>query len=306
MRLVIRSGGLGDAVLTLPVFAALRRQYPDDDLHLLGSRYPCDIGLLAGCVSTAVSLDMPGFHTLYGDTPGGDVRDFMSRYDAVYWFTSAPADRCHTLLRECGVDLCRVLDPRPPAVPVRHAAEHLLDILEFPVGPPVLPSLDQSAVHDRIGSGNRRGLVIQPGSGGTAKNWPLERFAAVAEVFGPDVTVVLGPAERERGIDVARFPANTRVVSPADVNNLVRLIEGAAAYLGNDSGAGHIAAFAGTPAVVLFGPTDPAVWRPLGADTTVIRAPGGCMADIGVEEVLAALSRYDGLPRRPRGGGTVA
>jgi hypothetical protein len=42
---------------------------------------------------------------------------------------------------------------------------------------------------------------------------------------------------------------------------------------------------------VLFGPTDPSVWRPLGELTTVLRSMDGSMEGIGVDEVFDALER---------------
>ncbi len=41
-------------------------------------------------------------------------------------------------------------------------------------------------------------------------------------------------------------------------------------YLGNDSGITHLAAMLGIPTIALFGPSDPAVWRPIGPDVEVI------------------------------------
>jgi ADP-heptose:LPS heptosyltransferase len=51
----------------------------------------------------------------------------------------------------------------------------------------------------------------------------------------------------------------------------VALLEIADAYVGVDSGPMHMAAFAGTPVVALFGPTDPAKVGPYGARHVVIR-----------------------------------
>jgi ADP-heptose:LPS heptosyltransferase len=42
-------------------------------------------------------------------------------------------------------------------------------------------------------------------------------------------------------------------------------------YVGNDSGITHLAAAVGTPVLALFGPTDPTVWAPRGANVTVGR-----------------------------------
>ena len=59
-----------------------------------------------------------------------------------------------------------------------------------------------------------------------------------------------------------------------------------AAFIGNDSGLGHLAAAAGIPALALFGPTDPARYAPWGGET--IRAPDGDLHNLSVDAVVTA------------------
>jgi MFS family permease len=58
--------------------------------------------------------------------------------------------------------------------------------------------------------------------------------------------------------------------------------------IGHDSGISHLAAAAGTPCVLLFGPTDPAVWSPANPDISVIASATGKMKDIALDSVHAA------------------
>ena len=48
-------------------------------------------------------------------------------------------------------------------------------------------------------------------------------------------------------------------------------------FLGNDSGASHLAAASGAPTLALFGPTDPALWAPVGPSVATLRAPRGVL-----------------------------
>jgi heptosyltransferase-3 len=50
-----------------------------------------------------------------------------------------------------------------------------------------------------------------------------------------------------------------------DLYELACWLSRARLYIGNDSGISHLAAAVGTPAIVLFGPTDPTVWAPRGS-----------------------------------------
>ncbi len=62
----------------------------------------------------------------------------------------------------------------------------------------------------------------------------------------------------------------------------------AGVFLGNDAGVSHLAAAVGAPTLALFGPTDPALWAPVGPRVKTLRAPGGSLVDLELEAVLAA------------------
>ena len=66
---------------------------------------------------------------------------------------------------------------------------------------------------------------------------------------------------------------------------LAALLARCAAYFGHDTGISHIAAAAGTPSTLLFGPTDPATWAPQGAHVRVISAAGGNLAALAPDSV---------------------
>jgi heptosyltransferase-3 len=57
----------------------------------------------------------------------------------------------------------------------------------------------------------------------------------------------------------------------------------------------HLAGAVGTPSVLVFGPTDPAVWAPLNPGVSVLAAEGGDLSKLGPDAVadaaLASLAR---------------
>jgi ADP-heptose:LPS heptosyltransferase len=55
----------------------------------------------------------------------------------------------------------------------------------------------------------------------------------------------------------------------------------AAIFIGNDSGPAHLAGIIGLPTIALFGPTNPANWKPLGPKVQTLHGD-----DVQVEEVL--------------------
>ncbi len=69
---------------------------------------------------------------------------------------------------------------------------------------------------------------------------------------------------------------------------LAALLENAF-FLGHDSGISHLAAAAGARCLLLFGPTDPAIWAPANPGVTVLAAPDGKMERLGLERVKEAV-----------------
>jgi len=62
-------------------------------------------------------------------------------------------------------------------------------------------------------------------------------------------------------------------------------------FLGHDSGISHLAAAAGANCILLFGPTDPAVWAPQNDNARVIRAPDGDLRRLDVDLVRDGLDQ---------------
>ena len=115
-------------------------------------------------------------------------------------------------------------------------------------------------------------LIIHPGSGGQRKRWRAEGFWQVAEWWrnsgNREVLILLGPAETEEAEYWRRCgPVETSLALPQVASILAR----ATCYLGNDSGVSHLAGAVGTRGVVIFGPTRPEQWRPLGGGLQVIK-----------------------------------
>ena len=132
-------------------------------------------------------------------------------------------------------------------------------------------------------------LALHPGSGSPRKNWPADRFAALARDLarGAPWLLVHGPADAgpaavlrsvEGAVEAAHLPLRV----------LARVLSAAGVHVGNDSGASHLAAAAGAPTLALFGPTDPALWAPVGRRVRVLRGDGGRLEGLAVPEVAAA------------------
>jgi hypothetical protein len=131
----------------------------------------------------------------------------------------------------------------------------------------------------------RRFLAVHPGSGSPAKNWPLERFleAAPGLAGAEPWLLVAGPAE-----DTLAAPRGAILAREWPPRVLGAALGRAALVLGNDSGISQLAAAAGAPTLALFGPTDPALWAPVGPRVVTLRAASASLADLALDAVVEA------------------
>jgi hypothetical protein len=135
-----------------------------------------------------------------------------------------------------------------------------------------------------------RFLAIHPGSGSAPKNWPVESFAALVCSLSNSQPwlLVQGPADRAAAAPLAGLPHCVQAPT-LRLRVLATILARAGTFVGNDSGVTHLAAACGASTVALFGPTDPAVWRPLGRNVHVLRSPTSRMEDLDPALVAAAV-----------------
>ena len=89
----------------------------------------------------------------------------------------------------------------------------------------------------------------------------------------PPVALIMGPADSHlAGFALEAQSMGIPCISGLTLSQLLALLQEGSAYVGNDSGVSHLAAVAGVEALVIFGPSDPLVWAPPGANVHVIRA----------------------------------
>jgi ADP-heptose:LPS heptosyltransferase len=109
-------------------------------------------------------------------------------------------------------------------------------------------------------------ILLHTGAGQPVRVWPLERYRSLAEWLrgkGLRVQVACDPDQ----LAWWQATGETGVAAPRTVTELLRLVDRAAAFIGNDSGPGHLAAFAGVPTFTLFGPQLPEWFSPLHPDS---------------------------------------
>jgi ADP-heptose:LPS heptosyltransferase len=223
---------------------------------------------------------------------------------AIAW-TADPQGRLRANLTALGADPCILAPSRPPESTGPHVAQHLYDSLaplglSGPAADWIRPTVPVALSEHRAVLSERRPLVmLHPGSGSRSKNWPVGRFVALADRLARQrnatVVATFGSADAEAR---ASFAAHTAVLldSPP-LLELSGLFSRSALYVGNDSGISHLAGLSGAPSLVLFGPTEPVLWQPLGRTVVSLRRPP--LESLELHEVLdQALSLLDAASGR--------
>lgn len=127
-----------------------------------------------------------------------------------------------------------------------------------------------------------RAVALAPGSVGEAKRWPVAYYADAARALAKDgieVWIIGGPDEKPFAGEIARDAGNSaRDFTGGALRDGVIALSVARAVVANDSGLLHVAAALGTPAIGVFGPTDPKKWAPINpvADIVVHQPPLDC------------------------------
>ncbi len=259
--------------------------------------------LVAGrsVVARAHSIDAREVGALFADETAGDARGFFVGFDRIYSFFASDDARFRERLA-AATDAEVSFHSFRPTGEGHVSAGYLREVGEgaWMLEARLEPTADDLAaaralLESKCDISNL--VVIFPGSGSPAKNWPADKFAALASTLSKpsSVAVILGPAEtsmepvfREAGIPVLKDLELPTVAAIASI---------ASAFVANDSGVAHLAAAVGASGVVIFGPTDPVRWRPIGSGRIDIlkREP---IDSVETREVAGALLKF--VERRQR------
>lgn len=118
--------------------------------------------------------------------------------------------------------------------------------------------------------------MVTPGAGWGGKQWPPERFGALARALAAHnlkTLVNTAPGEEPLADRVVEASGGSAIPVHCTISQLIALIRRARVFAGGDTGPLHLAAALGIPVVAVFGPTDPARTGPFGARAVVFRHP---------------------------------
>ena len=276
--LVIQLRRIGDILMATPALEALRRRHPEASIDVLAER-PGDQVLEGNPDVDRVLVYEPERPLAWL----GRVR--AERYDWVVDFLGNPRSALLTFASGAALRAgpAQVFHrwaynrrlPESP-VPLYSAEEKLFKLkgLDIPWPPSVLPKivLEESRLEwargqaEGLGAAGRL-LAICPASRRATRQWPAERFAALARLaaqrLGLVPVVFWGPGERPLAEAVAAAAPGARLAPETrHLKDLAALLKTAAVVVTNCNGPRHLAVAVGTPTLALHFSSDPRVWNP--------------------------------------------
>lgn len=333
--LLIRPGGMGDAVLTLPLVAALRTRFPSAEIHALAEGRNHEVYAIGETgISEVVRYDLNPTVTFF--------RLRRRHYDLVL-----DTEQFHALStiyasrlgagRVAGFATFgrRAMLTNPAAY-----SEGDYEIYSFlrlfeaitgdqapfdPEAPFLSPSANYMSWADEKLGGGQPVASVMCAAGAERRLWPVDRLSAACAHLkskGLRIALIGGGDGRARAADVARNLGGGFIdfTGGATLGQTAAILNRSALCLTPDTGVLHLAYAVGTPTVSLFGSGVQPKWAPPGAKhiwvsanlecspcTTWGRTPecsrdNACQLAISVQMVTHALDTLLALIEGKRNG----
>jgi len=302
--LLLRGGAIGDFILTLPALAALRHHFPTAQVEVMGYPHIACLAALAGLAHAVHPIEARPLAAFFARNATLDpaATGFFAGFDVIVSYLYDPDRIFRENVGRCSRAQFLQAAHRPDERALTHATEVFLEPLRalaiFDADPTPRIPLPTDAPPNEPPC-----IAVHPGSGSERKNWPedrwLELLTRLTHEHDLPVLLVGGEAEGERLHRLASaLPHDRRrLARRLPLDQLAPLLSRCRLFLGHDSGITHLAAALGVPCVVLWGPTNPAIWRPRGShDVRLLQHEHGLLA-LDPRSVLAACQDLLTAPR---------
>jgi heptosyltransferase II len=338
--LVRATNWVGDAIMAIPALQVVRSRWPDAQLTVLARPWVADLYRGQGIADNLIVFESRGRHKgLRGrEKLIAELRYekfdiallLQNAFEAAWlaWRAGIPERIGYARDRRSWL-LTRAIEvPAEGEIPA-HEKYYYLELLrragwlkhdKLPAVEHIALSISadarEAAAQRLIAAGARPGamwIAFAPGAAyGSAKCWAPERYASLADelILAYDADVILFGTPQESDM-AARIQKSMRsravsLVGATQIGELPALLGACRLFVGNDSGAMHVASAAGLPIVGVFGPTDPDGTSPVTPQFALVRQPVACspcflrhcpidhrcMTRISVREVFVAAENF--------------
>jgi heptosyltransferase I len=324
---VVRLGSLGDIVHTFPAVAGLRQSFPSAEIIWLTHPRWVDLVASSGLATEIWPVDSRDLSSVRQVIKKLRARKWDAAIDYQGLWKSAFLPLFGGASRRIGFSSATIREFGVPILytdSVKCQTTHIADQngelslragATTPVAQVTLRVSEADAAQvrsDLAKEGLSRYIVLSPGGGWRSKCWPAERFGALCQEIhkeiGTPCVVNYGPGEETLVAEVQAASGNAKPIPyDGELGTLSALLRGAQCIVGGDTGPLHLAIALGTPAVALFGPTDPRRNGPYPPGQVVLRSATAAttydrvntthpsLLELSVDAVLAAVKQRLGV-----------
>ncbi len=299
--LIIQPGAIGDCILTIPLASFLKNILNFGYVDFLG--HTDYIGFFPGrtSVDKVSSIDLMDIHRFFMDSSEFVLEDrdpLIKAFSEYLWIISFMGDSESNFEKNLIFTInCNqtseviTLSPKPLAETTEHITDYfirqLIDQCGLSLKSPYLYNQDChiKPTKEDIAKGKnllwefglepqKKLVIIQPGGGALNKCWYVENYLSIVNKLRAkniQVVFLLGPTEMEKFSKetIQSLTNATKCIMELPLADISQIMTCTNAFLGNDSGITHLAASMGVNSIVVFGPTNPNIYKPNGPNIKV-------------------------------------
>jgi len=309
VKILIRATNwVGDAIMALPALRVVREKFALAEIGVLARPYVLDIYREQGIADDLIPYDSAGEHKGFRGSERLAAQLYERKFDVALLLQNAfdaawlawrakiterigyaRDGRSFMLTKAVAV-------PREGEIPA-HEKFYYLELvrragwlgrlpevpwIELRISNEKRDRAEEFLIAAGVQPGRKRIAVGAGASYGSAKCWPPERFAEALNKLtdANDADVILFGTAGEAAVSSAilaglRQPA-IDLTGKTPIAQLPALLSRCNLFIGNDSGAMHVAAAVGLPIVAIFGPTDPNGTAPVTLKCSVVQEKTYC------------------------------
>jgi ADP-heptose:LPS heptosyltransferase len=269
--LIIKLDEAGDMIYATPVFKLIKEQYPNANITLWCKDYISELIKYDPYLNTIIN------HKNKLERKYDLILDLRGNFDSLIYATMHPPklrlDRGTVRLRnkikgkqpheiQTNFEVINALIPKAPAElfpKIYYSKEDEKFVMEY---------LQENEI--------QKFTILHVGANKELRKWPLERYAALANILKNQYKldlIFVGSQLDIIDIKEVQKLLNFKTYSTAGIFNWTKyaaIVQKASLFIGNESGPMHIAVAMKTPLIGLFGPGEPNIFYPLGEKSTFV------------------------------------
>ena len=296
--LIIKLAAMGDTILLIPVLHALKKAFPEANLHWLVSPINFDIAKTVPYVDEVKVWKGSGFWGIRGLIAnlrkekydlvidyeqwarGTAILSFLSKSPHRWGFDTPDQNKAGLFTHSYKKDYTNhELFDFYNVIPKKYGLkrDYPLELWETEEGKSILTFLEPSLIKKK----NKLNILIHPGCGsdGLPREWPLASYAVLIHSLiknhNAEIYLTSGPEETFKTINLNKLIKNHGhdLGGRLSWNAIISLVKKMDLVISGNTGIMHVAAALQKPQISLHGPTNANIWGPINPQAKIIKTP---------------------------------